>query len=161
MGDGFSDVRSRAGRNAGRGAPSVHVALIRTISSCSIPRRRRFARSRTTSCSTDWSSAAEAFASMTRRLQRKVFSLLGIGARRRAAALRLPARGAARGRAAARRHRVRLRPHRDAAGWSDFAARRDRVPEDDRGASAVRGRAVSRSARRPERSPSSGNDELT
>ena len=62
-----------------------------------------------------------------------------------AGALRLSARGTARRRAAARRHRVRLRSDRDAARERGIAARRDRVSEDDRGARAVRGRAGARS----------------
>ena len=69
-----------------------------------------------------------------------------------AGAVRLPARGAARRRAAARRHRVRLRPHHDAARGRDLAARRDRVPQDDRRARAVRGRAERRFRPRTSRS---------
>ena len=65
-----------------------------------------------------------------------------------AGALRLPARGTARRRAAARRHRVRLRSNRDAARRRRVAARRDRVSQDDRGARAVRGRAVAGAGRR-------------
>ena len=49
-----------------------------------------------------------------------------------AGALRLPARRAALRRAAARRDRVRPRPHRDAARGRDIDPRRDRLPEDGR-----------------------------
>ena len=48
-------------------------------------------------------------------VQRRMFNLLGIDDADGAAALRIPARGASLRRAAARRHRVRLRPHRHAA----------------------------------------------
>ena len=55
--------------------------------------------------------------------------------------VRVPARRPGRGCATARRLRDRLRPHRDAARRGVLTARRDRVPEDDRGPCAVRGRA--------------------
>ena len=61
-----------------------------------------------------------------------------------AAAVRVPPRGTAVGRAAARRDRVRLRPDRDGARRRDVAARGDRVPEDHGGARAVRRRAGAR-----------------
>ena len=63
-------------------------------------------------------------------VQQQVFDALGIGPEEARGALRLPARGAALRRAAARRHRVRPRPHRGAARRPRVDPRRDRVPED-------------------------------
>src|SRR5205814_9553327 len=62
--------------------------------------------------------------------------------------VRVFARGPAIGGAAARRDRLRLRSHRDAAFRCDVAPRRDRVPEDDRRARVVRRRAVAGPAER-------------
>ena len=63
-------------------------------------------------------------------VQRQVFEALGIDERGGRGALRLPARGAALRRAAARRHRLRPRPDRRAAARHRLDPRRDRLPED-------------------------------
>ena len=63
-------------------------------------------------------------------LQSTVFDLLGIDARGGAAQVRLPARCAEVRRAAARRHRVRPGPPRDADLGRGQHPRRDRLPED-------------------------------
>ena len=66
----------------------------------------------------------------TPEVQQAVFEHLGIDAEEAARALRLPARGAALRRAAARRHRHRHRPHRRARLRPGLDPRRDRLPED-------------------------------
>ena len=58
-------------------------------------------------------------------------------------ALRLPAAGAAAGGTAARRHRLRPRPHRDAAGGRAVDPRRDRLPQDRDGLGPAHRRAGS------------------
>ena len=87
-------------------------------------------------------------------MQCAVFELLGIGAEEARRQVRLPARRAAVRRAAARRHRLRHRPHRRADGRHRVDPRRHRLPEDhhravpdDRRAVAGAGRAAGRSAR--------------
>ncbi len=71
-----------------------------------------------------------------------------------AAALRLPPGRPRRRRAAARRLRPRLRPDRDAAGRRPVAARRDRLPQDDRRARTVRRSADDGQGRGPAGAPS-------
>ena len=66
----------------------------------------------------------------TPQVQQRVFDALGIGPEEAKRALRLPARGAHLRRAAARRHRIRHRPHRRPAGRTRLDPRRDRLPED-------------------------------
>ena len=63
-------------------------------------------------------------------LQERVLGLLGIDAERGRGPLRLPARGAALRRPAARRHRLRRRPDRGARRRRRLDPRRDRLPED-------------------------------
>ena len=63
-------------------------------------------------------------------LQGKVFAALGIDESRSGGALRLPARGAALRRPAARRHRLRPRPPRPATRRRGLDPRRDRLPQD-------------------------------
>ena len=63
-------------------------------------------------------------------VQAKVFAALGISARGPAEEIRLPARRAAVRRAAARRHRVRPRPHGHADVRRRVDPRRDRIPQD-------------------------------
>ena len=86
-------------------------------------------------------------------VQSKVFRALKIGAEEAQAQVRLPARRAAVRRAAARRHRLRPRPHRDADGRRRVDPRRDRLPEDaaragpaDQRAAAGRREAAARAA---------------
>ena len=98
-----------------------------------------------------------------RAMQSTVFDLLGIVQGRGAGQVRLPARRPAVRRAAARRHRLRHRPHRRADGRHRIDPRRHRVPEDrlravpaDLRAVADSGRAAGRTAcesARPEISP--------
>ena len=106
-------------------------------------------------------------------VQSRVLEIIGMDADGGRGALRLPARGAALRRAAARRHRVRHRPHRRAAGRPRLDPRRDRVPEDrqrlgpaDRRAGARRRRAAARAraarrCRRRARVGTGGPPELT
>ena len=63
-------------------------------------------------------------------VQSKVFRALNIRRRGSRGQVRLSAAGAAIRRAAARRHRVRARPHRDADGGRGVDPRRDRVSQD-------------------------------
>ena len=109
---------SSATRRRARSAPCIirsRRRIPRTLPLLDTAPETVRARSPTTSCSTAPSSAAAASGSPIRALQRRVFALLGIADDDGAGALRLPARGTSRGRAAARRLRVRVRPHRDAA----------------------------------------------
>ena len=108
----------------GRRLPDVRVergrAAAGTRCTTRSPRRRATstptpapgAAAPTTWCWTAGSSAAARSASTAPSVQQKVFDAIGIDARGGAGALRLPARGARLRRAAARRHRVRHRPHR-------------------------------------------------
>ena len=63
-------------------------------------------------------------------VQAKQFKTLGIGDEEAAREVRLPARRALLRRAAARRHRLRLRPHGGDDGGRGPDPRRDRLPED-------------------------------
>ena len=81
-------------------------------------------------------------------VQSAVFERSGIDEEEAAGALRLPARRAALRRAAARRHRVRARPHRRAARRPRVDPRRHRVPED-----GERRRPADRRARAGRRTP--------
>ena len=63
-------------------------------------------------------------------VQRRIFELLGYSKAGDGGALRLPAERARSGRAAARRLRLRARPHGHAARGRGEPARRDRLPED-------------------------------
>ena len=80
-------------------------------------------------------------------VQSKVFRALKIDAEEAQAEVRLPARRAAVRRAAARRHRDRPGPLRDADDRRRIAARRDRVPEDPARAGPADQRARARSTR--------------
>ena len=113
------------GAALGRAAPPVHRARRATSTT-----RRRCARAPTTSCSTASRSAAARSASTHPRSSRRSSSSSGMRRGGGARALRLPARGAALRRAAARRHRVRHRPDRGARLRPRLDPRRDRVPED-------------------------------
>ena len=80
-------------------------------------------------------------------VQSKVFRALKIDAEEAQREVRLPARRAAVRRAAARRHRDRPRPLRDADDRRRIAARRDRLPEDAARAGPAHQRARARSTR--------------
>ena len=88
-------------------------------------------------------------------LQAQVFDLLALTAGRAAREVRLPARRARDGRAAARRHRARHRPDDDGARGRAEPPRRDRVPEEPGGPRPDVGRADRRS--REPSSTSSGS----
>ena len=63
-------------------------------------------------------------------VQYRVLETIGIGRRAGGRALRLPDRGAQARRPAARRHRLRPRPHRRPAGEAGVDPRGDRLPQD-------------------------------
>ena len=93
-------------------------------------------------------------------VQRRAFAALGIGEAEAIRALRLPARGAALRRAAARRDRLRHRPHRRDRPRSGVNPRRHRLPEGrvrrrpaDGRARAGRRRAAPRARHRASRAP--------
>ena len=79
-------------------------------------------------------------------IQAQVFDLLGLGAGGAAGEVRLPARRAGDGRAAARRDRARDRPDDDGARRRAEPARRDRVPEEPGGGRSDERRTLRRHA---------------
>ena len=124
-------VRVRRGQQAlGRRAPSVHRAQGRARG---VPRhaiRAKVLAKAYDIAMNGWELGGGSVRIHRAEIQAKQFAALGIGAGGAAREVRLPARCARLRRAAARRHRLRPRPHGGDARGRGPDPRRDRVPED-------------------------------
>ena len=105
----------RAGTRARSAGTRCTTRSPRPTASSTPSARARRGRWPTTSSGTARSSAAARSASPTPSVQQRVLEAIGIGAEEARERVRLPARGAALRRAAARRDRLRARPLRPAA----------------------------------------------
>ena len=119
---------SRTGAGSRRTIRSRARPTTASRSSRPIPARR--ARSPTTSSRNGIELAGGSFRIHEPWLQQQVFDNLGIGAGGAAREVRLPARRARDGRAAARRHRLRHRPPDDGAAQRAVHPRHAGVPEE-------------------------------
>ncbi len=134
-----SSSRTAATRRVVAGPPPVHRRRTPTTSPClRLASRGRAARCTTTRCTTATNWAAARSGSPTRRCRPPSSGCWGSAADEQRRRFGFLLDGARRRRAAARRLRARLRPHRHAARRGHVAPRRDRLSEDHRRARPVR-----------------------